>query len=81
MGTTSFGTSGSLYSVGIDGTATRVAYSPTLNGLGLAFGPDGAMYVSEYSSSNGMVTISRIIPEPCTLLLLGLGAAIVTKRR
>jgi hypothetical protein len=81
MGTTTYGTSCSLYSVGIDGTATRFAYSSTLNGLGLAFGPDGAMYVSEYSSANGMVTISRIVPEPCTLLLLGLGAAVVRRRR
>ena len=80
MGTTTYGTSCSLYSVGVNGTATQFASSSTLDGLGLAFGPDGAMYVSEYSSSNGMVTISRIIPEPCTLLLLGLGAAVLRKK-
>ena len=76
MGATSYGLAGGLYRVDVDGTATQFASSSTLNGLGFAFGPDGAMYLSEYSSSNGMVTISRITPEPCTLLLLGLGAAI-----
>jgi hypothetical protein len=80
MGATSYGLAGGLYSVGVDGTATRFANTSSAFGLGLAFGPDGAMYVSEYSSSNGMVTISRITPEPCTLLLLGLGAAVLRKK-
>ena len=80
MGTTSYGSAAGLYSVGVDGTATRFANTSSQFGLGLAFGQDGAMYISEYSSSNGMITISRIIPEPCTLLLLGLGAAVLTRR-
>jgi hypothetical protein len=58
---------------------TNFANSSTLNDLGLAFGPDGSIYLSGCSSSNGMVTISRITPEPCTLLLLGLGCGDVEK--
>jgi hypothetical protein len=81
MGSTSYGSAAGIYSVGVDGTATRFANTSSQFGLGLAFGQDGAMYVSEYSSSNGMVTISRITPEPCTLLLLGLGAVIIRKKQ
>jgi hypothetical protein len=81
MGTTSYGLAGGIYSVGVDGTATRFADTSSQFGMGLAFGPDGAMYLSEYSSSNGMITISRITPEPCTLLLFGIGAAILRKRK
>ncbi len=42
-------------------------------GLPFVFGPDGAMYVHEWS--NGISTISRIslVPEPATLTLLTIG--------
>jgi hypothetical protein len=81
MGATSYGSAAGIYSVGVDGTATRFANTSSQFGLGLAFGQDGAMYLSEYSSSNGMITISRITPEPATLLLLSFGAALVRKRK
>jgi hypothetical protein len=81
IGETSFNSIYSLYSVGVNGAATQFATSSTLERLGLAFGLDGALYISEYSSSDGLVTISRIIPEPATLLILGLGAALIRKRR
>jgi sugar lactone lactonase YvrE len=70
-----------IWRVGPDGTATEFARTTISDPYGLAFGPDGAMYIAEYSSDDEMVIISRIIPEPVTVLLLGLGMAILYRRR
>jgi len=70
-----------LWRVGLDGTATEFARGTVSDPYGLAFGLDGAMYVAEYSAGDEMVIISRIIPEPATLLLLGLGGIMLRRRR
>jgi len=51
-----------LWRVSPDGTATEFA---TLNGLhprGMAFGPDGALYVGEYLPDEEIVVVTRIAP-------------------
>ena len=45
------------------------------------FGSDGAMYVSHYNWGTSAVTISRVIPEPATLLLLAAGGLVLRKRK
>lgn len=70
----------SVWRVGSDGTATEFAQSSTSLHT-MCFGPDGAMYVSEYSDIDETVTITRIIPEPATLLLLGLGGLLLRRKR
>ena len=49
----------------------------------IEFGPDGAMYVMEWDAPNMDVVISRItpVPEPVTLMLLGLGGIALRKRK
>lgn len=71
----------SLWKVEPDGTAVKFAV--TTASRGLAFGPDGAMYVAEYSPANETMTVSRIIPEPASfiILLLGLGTATLYRKR
>ncbi len=43
----------------------------------IAFGPDGAMYVSMFQRNE----VLRIVPEPTTLSLLGLAALGLIRRR
>jgi hypothetical protein len=69
-----------IWSIDPSGTAREIALSPTLNVLGLTFGNDGAMYISEYSQNNGLITVSRVVPDPATLLLLGLGGLFLRKK-
>ncbi len=78
MGQSEFGGLYNLWRVGSDGTATVFASYVS----DIAFGLDGAMYVSEFSSTeSGMVTISRVTPEPTTILLLGLGSIMLRRKR
>jgi len=46
----------------------------------MTFGPDGALYLAELKSGN-VAEITRIIPEPATLLVLGLGGLALVRRR
>jgi hypothetical protein len=62
IGSTSYQSPTGIFSVGVDGIATEFATSTMVNAHGLAFGTDGAMYISEYSSPDGSVIISRIAP-------------------
>jgi hypothetical protein len=50
-------------------------------GFGLVFGPDHALYISEYIAANETVVISRIVPEPCTIVMLSLGALALRRKK
>ncbi len=47
----------------------------------MAFGPDGALYVCESDWGDGSVIITRVIPEPAMMGLLGLGLLTLRRRR
>jgi len=66
-----------VYRVAPDGSITPFAHFTG----DFTFGPDGMMYA--YEREYGMSTIYRImpIPEPGTLLLLGMGACAIARRR
>ncbi len=70
-----------IWRVAPDGTATEFATTTASTIGSLAFGPDGAMYISEYTNAGGLIMVSRVIPEPGTILLLGLGGLILRRRR
>jgi hypothetical protein len=70
-----------IWRVTPDGTATLFAATTESRIGSLVFGPDGAMYISEYSSDAKEITITRVIPEPTTLLLLSSGGLCVLSRR
>jgi len=71
-----------LWRVNPDGTTALFAHSDIYKINGIAFGPDDAMYVAEFNNGTSQTTISRIslIPEPATLLSLGLGTLALLRR-
>lgn len=75
-GTDSWTGTMSLWRVKPDGTSTEFYRGVP----GLAFGSDGALYVHDINYDLGMVTISRIVPEPLTLSLLALGGLALRRR-
>jgi hypothetical protein len=79
IGRSELGQPRALWRVSPDGAATE--FATTTASRGLAFGPDGAMYIAEYSSADQTVLISRVIPEPATVLLLSLGGLLLRRRR
>ena len=70
----------SIYRVYPDGQA-ELFISDLWWQTNLAFGPDGALYISESHWGNGTVTISRVVPEPATMSLMGLGLLALRRRR
>jgi len=71
-----------LWSMDEDGKATLFAKTDIWQLGGFCFGPDGAMYIAEFSYEDRSTTISRItqIPEPATFLLVSLGFALIRRR-
>jgi hypothetical protein len=71
----------SIWRVSPDGMTTEFAKTTNSTIASLVFGPDGAMYVAENLKDLDTVRISRVIPEPATVILLGLGALGLFRRR
>jgi len=83
LGMPSFDQWDTLWRVTPDGIATEFA-RPKITGphvLALEFGPDGAMYVSEASQTYEVITIYRVVPEPASILPLGLSSVMSKKKR
>ncbi|MCP4217277.1 MAG: PEP-CTERM sorting domain-containing protein, partial [bacterium] len=75
-GRDSFEKSNSLWRVKPNGTCQEF-----MTGVrSFTFGDDGAMYVSSYNWGADMVDISRVTPEPATLLLLTVGGLVLRRR-
>jgi hypothetical protein len=77
LGKTSFFDAMSLWRVAADGSCQEFM----TNVSAFAFGGDGAMYVSNYNWTTHEVTISRVVPEPATLLLLAADGLVLCKRK
>ena len=75
-----FGELYKIWRITPDGIASEFAITTQSEIGSLVFGQDGALYISEYSSSEQTITVTRVIPEPATILLLAL-AVPFTRRR
>jgi sugar lactone lactonase YvrE len=65
---------GALYKIdGITGARSTIATDGLVFPTGVAVGPDGFLYVSNMGTSPGTGQVLRIVPEPSTFTLLGLG--------
>lgn len=80
LGSKSDDTNRKIYRVFPDGQ-TELFCSNISGGGAMAWGPDGALYVVDSSWTDNTVIVSRIIPEPCSICLLGLGGLALIKRR
>jgi hypothetical protein len=81
IGTEGFDSNFCIWKVSSNGTLTKFATTSHDGYSSLVFGSDGAMYVSEYLGASGTITVSRIVPEPASLILFGLGAFSILRRK
>ncbi|MBN2377576.1 MAG: PEP-CTERM sorting domain-containing protein [Sedimentisphaerales bacterium] len=80
LGMSEFGSVWSLYRVDDLGNATLFAHESGVSSLGPhTFGPDGALYIAK--DYGGWLSITRVVPEPMSLVLVGLGAIGLMRRR
>lgn len=72
-----------LWKMDENGNASLFAESDIWQIGGFCFGPDGAMYISEFTYNGRVSTISRItlIPEPASGFLLFFGACLFVNRK
>ena len=78
------GAGGLIHRVAPNGDTFEFIRSDDIFIRNFTFGPDNSMYIVQDADSGGPMVISRVslIPEPATLLMLGIGgAALLRKRR
>jgi hypothetical protein len=80
VGTGEWGGEQMIWRVGTDG-GVRPFASTSSSLRSLAFGSDGAMYIAEYDLDLEQATVTRVIPEPGTVMLLGLGMLMMRRRQ
>ncbi|MBN2376990.1 MAG: PEP-CTERM sorting domain-containing protein [Sedimentisphaerales bacterium] len=69
-----------IYRISADGDASLFAREAVDSTIGnFTFGPDGAMYVLK--DAGGTLSVTRVIPEPVTVFLLGAGGLYMFRRR
>ena len=69
-----------IYRVSPGGDASLFARESVNSSIGnFTFGPDGAMYVLK--DAGGTLSVTRVVPEPVTMILLGGGGIYLLRRR